>query len=235
MSANSTTSARSVLYHIRDKGKTKQKRLKNRSYLDIIVIMRAESSECQNIEFDPEELQLIEKVQRFFNGRDADSEGAEEEPFNVLELVKHSRCMVEQWKKEGLKPLDPKEHAGTNNFHYRLRILLGDLEVDPGLLKLYMSDLEPIKDQWETFLRDNADKINRFLEFMHTEQQYVDKLRDVSRAVLRILGEEGYEKFKDLARVQDFSRYYIAKREAICLELSEAMRKAGIDPEPFYK
>ncbi len=97
MSANSTTSARSVLYHIRDKGKTKQKHLKNRSYLDIIVIMGTESSECQNIEFSSEELQVIEQVQEIVNSSDRFEE--DKRP-DVLEVVKHSRCMAEQWREK---------------------------------------------------------------------------------------------------------------------------------------
>ena len=180
MSANSTTSARSVLYHIRDKGKTKQKHLKNRSYLDIIVIMGTESSECQNIEFSSEELQVIEQVQEIVNSSDRFEE--DKRP-DVLEVVKHSRCMADQWKNERANPEMPQK---TNNLYYRLQVLLGDLQVDPGLLERYMSDLESIEDKWDTFVQANKNKIDELFELIHTEGSYNEALKEIALSIIRV-------------------------------------------------
>ena len=191
--------------------------------------MRTESSECQNIEFTPEELQVIKQVQEIVNSSDRFEE--EERP-DVLEVVKHSRCMADQWKKEGGNPETPQK---TNNLYYRLQVLLGDLQVDPGLLERYTSDLESIKDKWDAFVQANKNMIDELFELIHTEGRYNEALNEIALSILRSPSPEMFQEFSSISQARVFSGIYIAKQEAICLKLSEAMRQVGIDPEPFYR
>ncbi len=94
---------------------------------------------------------------------------------------------------------------------------------------------DPYESEWREFVNTNRELLEELRPLLQGEGSYNHSIVRITAELYRKKAHKLAEQFFAIGQLSVYSRYYIAKRETICLELSEAMRKAGIDPEPFYK